>query len=292
MCYLCRKHPAIKAHIYRRCKIRRFGKGSQWSIITNFIMATEEERLKDELTRQDFIPSPCGRREKLEQRKAMAQSFAQTENGISVLSDFEAGMSYIYSGALGGLWGIAPTVVKASSAFEEEIFALIPPEELMERHITELRLFQLQKSLPADERENYSLLCLLHFRKTDGGTVPILHRSYYLERQDNGSVWLSLCLYTPFVECGERARCNIVNNKTGETLPNIDIEQLDRRLISPRERSVLDLLAKGMGSKQIAETLNISVNTVSRHRQNILAALQVSNTAAAVEIALRLHLIG
>ena len=46
-----------------------------------------------------------------------------------------------------------------------------------------------------------------------------------------------------------------------------------------------------MGSKQIADALCISVNTVHRHRQNILAALQVNNTAAAVQIGLRLRLI-
>ncbi len=62
-------------------------------------------------------------------------------------------------------------------------------------------------------------------------------------------------------------------------------------MLSPREKTVLSLLSKGRSSKQIADILHISVNTVYRHRQNILASLQVSNTAAAVEIALRLHLI-
>lgn len=62
-------------------------------------------------------------------------------------------------------------------------------------------------------------------------------------------------------------------------------------MLSPREKEVLALLAKGESSKQIAQGLCLSVNTIYRHRQNILTALQVNNTAAAVEIGLRLHLI-
>ena len=42
---------------------------------------------------------------------------------------------------------------------------------------------------------------------------------------------------------------------------------------------------------QIADILNISTNTVYRHRQNILSALQVSNTAAAIQVGFRLNII-
>ena len=68
-------------------------------------------------------------------------------------------------------------------------------------------------------------------------------------------------------------------------------ERIDRKMLSAREATILSLLAKGQSSKQIADALHISVNTVYRHRQNILTALQVSNTASAVEVALRLRLI-
>ena len=42
---------------------------------------------------------------------------------------------------------------------------------------------------------------------------------------------------------------------------------------------------------KIADILNISTNTVYRHRQNILSALQVSNTAAAIQVGFRLNII-
>ena len=68
-------------------------------------------------------------------------------------------------------------------------------------------------------------------------------------------------------------------------------EACDRKILSRRQLEILSLIAKGVPSKQIADNLNISVYTVNRHRQDILASLKVANTAAAVEIALRMNLI-
>ncbi len=46
-----------------------------------------------------------------------------------------------------------------------------------------------------------------------------------------------------------------------------------------------------MMSKEIAAALSISVNTVSRHRQEILGKLQVKNSIEACRVARELRLI-
>ncbi len=253
-------------------------------------MQTQEEKLKTILTEQDF-DVPHEQTATLERRKQLAQSYAETENGIAVLSDFREGVSYIFSGGFGKILGLPDAGIKTSSAFEEEIFELIPPDELMERHILELRFFQLQKSLPVRERRYYGMICSLHFRIAGHGDIPVLHRTFYLENLSNGSVWLALCLYTPFAESATGTLREIIDNRNGQLMRAETYAHLDRQLLTPRETDVLKMLAKGMSSKQIAQALCLSVNTVYRHRQNILAALQVSNTVAAVEIGLRLRLI-
>ncbi|MBL7998205.1 MAG: helix-turn-helix transcriptional regulator [Candidatus Kapabacteria bacterium] len=53
--------------------------------------------------------------------------------------------------------------------------------------------------------------------------------------------------------------------------------------ISDREAEVLELIAQGKSSKQIAGMLFISTNTVNTHRQRIIEKLGVSNTAQAVD---------
>ncbi|MEQ2008198.1 MAG: response regulator transcription factor [Limisphaerales bacterium] len=53
-------------------------------------------------------------------------------------------------------------------------------------------------------------------------------------------------------------------------------------VLSPREREVLDLLAKGHRYKEIAELLSISFDTVRAHLRNIYDKLQVRSRTEAV----------
>ena len=61
-------------------------------------------------------------------------------------------------------------------------------------------------------------------------------------------------------------------------------------ILSPRERQVLALIDTGLKSAEIADRLHISPHTVSRHRQQIIARLQVKNTHEACRVAKSLHL--
>jgi DNA-binding NarL/FixJ family response regulator len=57
--------------------------------------------------------------------------------------------------------------------------------------------------------------------------------------------------------------------------------------LSPREREVLELLAKAGTNKEIANTLCISENTVKNHLRNILEKLHLENRVQAVAFAVR-----
>jgi len=59
------------------------------------------------------------------------------------------------------------------------------------------------------------------------------------------------------------------------------------RALTPREREVLQHICDGRSNREIAETLNLSVNTVSVHRANIMSALGVHNAAELVAYALQ-----
>ena len=49
-------------------------------------------------------------------------------------------------------------------------------------------------------------------------------------------------------------------------------------MITPKEREVLQLIANGLSSKEIAQRLSISFYTVQTHRKNMLAKTQAKNT--------------
>ena len=53
-------------------------------------------------------------------------------------------------------------------------------------------------------------------------------------------------------------------------------------ILTVREREVLELLAKGMTNKEIADTLVITTNTVKRHLKSVFAKLNIHTRSAAV----------
>ncbi len=219
-----------------------------------------------------------------------AQAYASTSNAIAVLSDFITSHCYIYSGLFGHILGL-PEFSQADSSFEDNIFDCIPDEELLKRHILELRYYKFQKDRPVADRQNYMMLSLVHFRLHDGSMVPVLHRTYYLESDPTGNIWLGLCTYEPFLSLASADDGHIINLRTGLVVDQTEYQSYDNKILSERQIQVLALLSQGLSSKEIADRLHISINTVSRHRQDILAQLQVPNTAKAVEIALRMHII-
>ena len=60
------------------------------------------------------------------------------------------------------------------------------------------------------------------------------------------------------------------------------------RSLTPREREVLGLLARGLGDKEVAARLRLSEHTVHRHVANVLTKLDVPTRVAAVAQAIRL----
>lgn len=60
-----------------------------------------------------------------------------------------------------------------------------------------------------------------------------------------------------------------------------------RTTLTPRERAVLDLVAEGMTSAEVAAELGLAVKTVRNYRERLLAKLGVRTTAALVRVAMR-----
>jgi DNA-binding NarL/FixJ family response regulator len=58
-------------------------------------------------------------------------------------------------------------------------------------------------------------------------------------------------------------------------------------LLTPRERRVLQLVAEGHSNKEIAAALEISINTVHKHRKNLMAKLDIHDQVGLVRFAFR-----
>jgi len=228
----------------------------------------------------------------LNEYRESIKEYVKIDNSVAVLSDLKSDCSYIYAGSFGEFFGL-PSNLVIDSVFEDLIFDKIDTDDLTERHILELRYFQFQKQNPINERVKYSTFSRLRATNTIGERMYINHRTLYPKSFPNGSIWLALCLYTP---CADQTFLHgidgkIVNNQTGEIIAVDSYKQYDGELLSQREVQILTLIAQGVLSKQIAGQLNISLNTVHRHRQNIIKKMQVVNATQAVKTAVVMGLI-
>jgi DNA-binding NarL/FixJ family response regulator len=68
-------------------------------------------------------------------------------------------------------------------------------------------------------------------------------------------------------------------------------EHLPESILTPREEEIVKLIAEGQSSKEIAETLIISVKTVERHRANILQKLGMRDRLELTRYAIRAGLV-
>ncbi len=65
----------------------------------------------------------------------------------------------------------------------------------------------------------------------------------------------------------------------------------DREALTPRQREVLQLIAEGQSSKEIARRLDLSVKTVEAHRSALMKQLDIHEVAGLVRYAMRVGLV-
>ena len=216
-----------------------------------------------------------------------AETMASIENSIVVISDMSDGKSHIVAGGFARSLGLHGYRLE-NSIWEKRILALMPQEELEEKYINELRFFHFVRHLPKDRKSQFHLMSKLRFRFVDGSVRDVLHRMHYIYDDSNCNVRYALCIFSPLL-FDFKCRSLIVNSATGvtEEISSSNSENI----LSKRERQVLALIDNGMKSSEIADLLNISIHTVSRHRQEIISKLQVKNTHEACSLAKSMGLI-
>lgn len=217
----------------------------------------------------------------LEKLLRYAEGMAEIENVVAVVSDIRNYASKIYSGRFGAVIGIEE-YCHENSIWEKSILDLMTETEREEKYLAELRFFSFLKHIPRNKRANYYLASKLRVNTSTGESIDILHRMYYIYSENSDTVCYALCLYG-YQTFDFPGKSIVINTLTG-TIEELTSEK-DSSILSKRERQILKLIDSGKTSAQIADVLSISKNTVSRHRQDILAKLQVNNSMEACKIA-------
>jgi len=185
---------------------------------------------------------------------------------------------------------------KISSPDNEYINDRMHPDDLAHLNQVGWQFFELILRVDPVWREQMKFIKLIMDYRTqgkDGNYIRVIEQHKLLELDRYGNVWLSMSVMdiSPDQDLNSLCRYRLVNTLTGELYHFPQVELITEHKLSFREKEILQLLAKGLISKQIADKLFISVNTVNTHRQRIIEKLNVSNTTEAVQYAGRLGLI-
>lgn len=219
----------------------------------------------------------------IEMYKAIAFTYSQTENSIAVLSDMQLNKSWVYSSKTSSELGINfhENPVLIDSIWEEEILKKIHPDDKLKKYIHELRFFKLLKSMKINERQDFSVLSRIRMKDKDEAYRFIQHRMFYFYSPYNLKLRFALCLYNFALDQSPQLPSEflIINSTKGEVV--VEDKLVYKKILSPRELEVLKYVGEGFTSKEIADSLSISINTVNRHRQNILEKLKVKNSIMA-----------
>lgn len=219
----------------------------------------------------------------------IAEAYALVENAIVSMGDSIRNCSYCFFGGLADVLGLSDDerMPVIPSLYEDFIFSRANEDDLMLRHAHELAYLHYTEKCTPDERRNFILSDILRMRDKGGAWREVRHRLFSPEGTSDGCYWLNMCIYT--LCHGNQDVPKIVNTRTGECRILTTDDYVN--ILSPRETSVLMLIDNGLQSKEIADRLCISVNTVHRHRQNILQKLKVGNAIEACKVAKAMGLI-
>lgn len=84
------------------------------------------------------------------------------------------------------------------------------------------------------------------------------------------------------IQSGKKYICEEIKNILSEQVISGEDQQTGLNSLSQREIEIIAFIKKGFSSKEIADSLNISVKTVEVHRYNVLKKLNLKNAAALV----------
>lgn len=244
--------------------------------------------LSRNLLQQDFPKDRL--HETVDTCRLIARGYSMIENAVAVLSDMRTDVSYMYYGDFADTLGLRGTDHEETShsIWEKTVLERIHPDDLRNKYLHELCFFNFMKKQPLASRGRYCYAGKMRMKDREGNFIFVLHRIFYITDTSDGSFPLSLCLYTPLVS-DIPANGLIIDTVSGKAA-ELQMET-GKDILSRREAQILEMIDKGLTSRQISEALSISVHTVSRHRQEILSKLQVRNSVEACRTARELQII-
>jgi DNA-binding CsgD family transcriptional regulator len=218
-----------------------------------------------------------------EQKRKLLRQMADLSHSCLFTVDVFMGRYDFASSGFSELFGYKPewlnSIEKQAYFFED----MTHPDDLDELLKMQIDHSHFIYSLEPEYRNDYSNTYNFRMQNAQKQYLNVISRQRVIEQDINGKAWIILgeVNILPDQRSLNGVQKITVNLKTGQIIHsanNIDNETT----LSDREIEILRLVKTGHLSKEIADKLCISLNTVSNHRKNILLKLQVANSIEAI----------
>lgn len=143
-------------------------------------------------------------------------------------------------------------------------------------------------SLSPEKRNDYRNTYQFRMLNVKGKYINIISRQEVIQTDQTGKAWIIMGAMdiSPDQNPLDNIKYSTLNKKTGEIITHLILSYTET-ILTDREKEILQMIYRGLLSKEIADKLNISIHTVNNHRKNILAKLGVDNSIEAINYALR-----
>jgi DNA-binding CsgD family transcriptional regulator len=151
---------------------------------------------------------------------------------------------------------------------------------------------QFLAMVPVENLMKYKVRYDYRIKTNTGAYLRVLQQSVVIEHDDAGKIIRTLATHTDITHLKPDGSpvLSFVGLDGEPSYIDVDVQKVftvSNETLSKREKQVLTLLIEGKPSKAIADVLNISKQTVDRHRKNMIAKNGLKNTAELVSNAIK-----
>lgn len=225
----------------------------------------------------------------------MTKSLVTLTGMCAVITDIAHDTSIFVCGNIANLFNLPEAELRTrllDSSDEDFLYTRMHPEDLVDLRMLEYEFFKKIDATPTYEKVKYKASAEIRISDGKGGWVPITKSTQVVTLSPKGKMWLILCCYDlsdqTYTHTDTNPRISCCSTGYIQHLP---LQNKRCKILTDREKQILKLIKNGLLSKEIADRLNIRINTVNRHRQNILEKLSVDNSMEAVNAAIAMKLI-
>lgn len=156
------------------------------------------------------------------------------------------------------------------------------------------------KRQPVKDQLNFSSSINYRIKTQNGRYITVLQRSTYFLHPDSGQPLAVVGFIIDITHYKEGSKIIHTIDRVDHNFSTLNSEPVYKAVYYPdredaeftrRELEIISLIYRGLSSKEIAQKLHVSINTINNHRKNILQKSNCSNSPELLSYAVKLGLV-